>query len=718
MKNRYIAHRSDDGGEVQLLTEHLEGVAARAREFASAFDAGDLAYACGSVHDIGKYSDEFQRRINGANISVDHSTAGAQLICGLETGYFGKLVAYCVMGHHSGLPDGGSKDTDVPGQPTLYGRLGKRLPSYDAYKSECTIPPLVPPGFQPDGDNGGFQVAFLIRMLFSSLVDADWLDTESFMRAGAVKRGGFCGLDVLKQRLDERLSGFQDPNNELNAKRTEILNDCLRAAQSERGLFTLTAPTGSGKTLSSVAFAINHALANRQQRVIYVVPYNTIIEQNAKVFEDIFGAENVLQHHSGISYDAREDAPESDYRKLLATENWDAPIIVTSSVRFFESLFRNKPSDCRKLHNIANSVVVFDEAQMIPLAHLLPCVAVIKELVTHYKCSAVLATATQSSLDEYFRPTALREIAQNPQDLYEFFRRVTFEVMAKPLSPEELIGQLESHRQVLCVVNTRKRAQELAGTLSGDVFHLSTTMHPLHRSQILNEVRQRLKSGEPCRVISTSVIEAGVDIDFPVAYREKAGLDSIVQAAGRCNREGRRKKEESVVKVFAMEDASSGYIDRNIAAYEHVARNHQDIASLDAIREYFERLRHIIGEEGLDKKSVIQEFNRGLGSASFPFKAVSQVFHLLEDDTRSLIISDGDEAEALICRLRFGERTRGLFRAAQRYSVSLYESDLKRLRELGLIEIIDEEVIVLAKQYYDERYGVPLAPRGGMGLHA
>ncbi|MDR1184130.1 MAG: CRISPR-associated helicase Cas3' [Coriobacteriales bacterium] len=714
MKNHYLAHRSADGTEVQLLTEHLEGVAVRAREFASAFDAGDLAYACGSVHDIGKYSDEFQRRINGANISVDHSTAGAQLVCSLDTGYLGTLVAYCVMGHHAGLPDGGSEN--MPGQPTLYSRLEKSLPSYDAYKSECTIPPLTPPGFQPEDDNGGFQIAFLIRMLFSSLVDADWLDTEFFMQAGSVKRGGFCDLDELKQRLDEKLSKFQNPNNELNAKRTAILNDCLRTAQNERGLFTLTAPTGSGKTLSSVAFAINHALANRQQRVIYVVPYNTIIEQNAKVFEDIFGAENVLQHHNGISYDVSENASESDYRKLLATENWDAPIIVTSSVRFFESLFRNKPSDCRKLHNIANSVVVFDEAQMIPLAHLLPCVAVIKELVAHYNCSAVLATATQSSLDEYFAPTVLQEITKNPQDLYEYFRRVIFEVRAQPLSLDGLIEQLESHEQVLCIVNTRKRAQELVEALSGDVFHLSTTMYPLHRSRILNEIQQRLKSGVPCRVVSTSVIEAGVDIDFPAAYREKAGLDSIVQAAGRCNREGRRKKEESVVRIFAMEDALLGYIDWNIAAYEHAARTYQDIASLDAIREYFERLRYIIGEEGLDKNSVIQEFNTGLGSASFPFKTISQMFHLIEDNTRSLIVSDGDEAEALICRLRFGERTRGLFRAVQRYSVSLYENDWRKLHEMGVIEVIDEEVMVLAKQYYDVRYGVPLAPKGGIGL--
>ncbi|MDR1183288.1 MAG: CRISPR-associated helicase Cas3' [Coriobacteriales bacterium] len=715
-KDIYLAHRSEDGASIQLLIEHLKGVAARARGFASAFGAGDLAYACGSVHDIGKYSDEFQRRINGANISVDHSTAGAQLICSSDTGYLGKLVAYCIMGHHAGLPDGGSESTDVSDQPTLYGRLRKHLPDYNAYQSECSIPSLTLPDFQPDDENGGFQVAFLIRMLFSALVDADWLDTEAFMQDGVVERGGFCSLGTLKQRLDEKLSVYQNPNNEFNAKRTEILNDCLRAAQSGRGLFTLTAPTGSGKTLSSVAFAINHALTNGQQRVIYVVPYNTIIEQNAKVFEDIFGAENVLQHHSGVSYDVSESASESDYRKLLATENWDAPIIVTSNVRFFESLFRNKPSDCRKLHNIANSVLVFDEAQMIPLDHLLPCVAVIRELTERYNCSAVLATATQSSLDEYFAPSVLREITKNPQDLYEFFRRVTFEVMAEPLSLDELAEQLESHRQVLCIVNARKRAQELAGALSGDVFHLSTTMHPLHRSRILNEIRRRLKSGEPCRVISTSVIEAGVDIDFPATYREKAGLDSIIQAAGRCNREGRRKKEESVVKVFSIAEASFGHIKQNVAAYEHAARNCQDIASLDAIREYFEQLRYIIGKEGLDRESVVQEFNRGLWSASFPFKTVSQTFHLIEDNTCSLIVSDGDEAEALICRLRFGERTRGLFRAVQQYSVSLYENDFKRLRELGLVEDIDEEVKVLGKQYYDERYGVPLAPKGGIGF--
>jgi CRISPR-associated endonuclease/helicase Cas3 len=717
MNERYIAHRRDDGN-VQSIYDHLNGTAKLAKGFADAFGAGEFAYTIAFSHDLGKYSNEFQRRISGENISVDHSTAGGKHLKKLNDNFLGRMAAYCIFGHHGGLPDGGSS-VDTDSEPSLSGRLIREVPDYSAFSRQLDIPPLVPPNFRPDSDGSqGFSLAFLTRMVFSALVDADWLDTEEFMSNGTktALRGGFDEIETLHGKLMEHLKGFQNPTAAINIRRTELLRDCMKAAENPSGLFTLTAPTGSGKTLSSIAFALAHARRYGKERIIYVIPYNTIIEQNAKVFEGIFGEENVLQHHSGIQY--KNDENDPDYPRLLATGNWDAPIIVTSSVRFFESLYANKPSACRKLHNIANSVIVFDEAQMIPLPYLIPCVNAIKELVSNYGCTAVLATATQSSLDEYFAPLVPTEITQNPRELYEFFRRVTFEVISAPLSDEEIAAKIAASDQVLCVVNTRKRAQTIADMLGEgeDIFHLSTTMYPAHRSRVLDEIRRRLKEGECCKAVSTSMIEAGVDVDFPVVYREKAGLDSVIQAAGRCNREGENETESSMVYIFTAGEDVPTYINQNIAAYEHAVRNHDDVGSLDAIRTYFEQLRYIIGSDGLDKNSAIQQFNEGARSFLFPFKDVAKHFRLIDDNTRAVIISVEEEAKNLAAKLRGGERSRELFQAVQKYSVSLYENDLKKLDELGAVERIDEEILVLHSQYYDKRYGVTLAPEGGQGI--
>jgi CRISPR-associated endonuclease/helicase Cas3 len=454
------------------------------------------------------------------------------------------------------------------------------------------------------------------------LVDADWLDTEAFMKDGEVVRGDFATTDTLWKRLQNHLLGLQetalktDVNPQINLKRKALLNNCIQAADEPRDLFTLTAPTGSGKTLSSAAFALKHAVKKGLRRVIYVVPYNTIIEQNATVFEDIFGQENVLQHHSGVQYDSDENSPEHEkvYRKLLATENWDAPFIVTSSVRFFESLYGNKPSVCRKLHNIANSVIILDEAQMVPLPHLIPCVRALEELVLHYNCTVVLATATQANLNGFFERLEPKEIVEDPPGMYEFFRRVTFETLPNALNDEDLVKRLQSHKQVLCVVNTRKRAQMLIESLGNDAFHLSTTMVPAHRTHVLSTIRKRLNDGDSCRVVSTSMIEAGVDVDFPIAYREQAGLDSIIQTAGRCNRKGKEKISSSKVYIFSTEDGVQRHIAQNTAAFAHIERNYEDIASLGAIQAYFEQIHEIVGREAWDRDSVVKSYDKGARS--------------------------------------------------------------------------------------------------------
>lgn len=703
----YIAHFDKDSGREQTIDEHLKGVAQLAESYAKCFGAGEFTGQVALFHDIGKYSETFQRRIRGEEIQVDHSSAGAKYLYDQNKSALGLIAAYCIAGHHGGLPDGGSKSQ--PQQGELYGRLKKEQEDFSSFQADfdaesgrLPIPTVAL--------KSGFQTAFFTRMVYSCLVDADWLDTERFI-SGKKPRGDFLSIKALWEKYKVKLAEFEKPKREIDILRTEILNNCLDAAHSDSGLYTLTAPTGSGKTIASMAFALKHAVMKTKCRIIFVVPYNTIIEQNAAVFEDKLGKENVLQHHSGITYPNDESDP--DYKKLLATENWDAPIIVTSSVRFFESLYANKPSECRKLHNIANSVLVFDEAQMIPLPYLLPCVEAIKELVVNYNCTAVLATATQSSLDECFKPIVPKEIVARPKEMYGFFRRVSYDTSLGKVTDDELIEKLSSHDQVLCIVNTRKRAQALAERIHG-ALHLSTTMYPLHRVRVLADIRNRLINQEPCVVISTSLIEAGVDVDFPTVYREKAGLDSIIQSAGRCNRENKRRREESVVYIFESEDKPHGSIAQNISAYEYAAYNARDISSLEAIKLYCEQLRYIIGREGLDRKSAVKAFDIGAKDGfSLPFESVAKSFRLIEEDTKNVYVLI--EAPELAKRLRDGEHSRELFRELQEYGVSLNKNDFQNLE--FQFEHIDEGISLLTiPQLYSRQYGISLTARGGVGL--
>jgi CRISPR-associated endonuclease/helicase Cas3 len=702
---KYIAHKTNE--QEQLLIDHLKGCSDLARSFACEFGADDIVSIIALFHDIGKYSYKFQKRIQGNNIQVDHSTAGGKLLYEKNKNFMGLIAAYCIFGHHGGLPNGGSKSQPSAGE--LYARLEKETEDYSDYIND--LAGIDPNLNKPCIDiNNGFQAAFFTRMIYSCLVDADWIDTEKFM-VGKQPRGQCVEIADLWQKFKLSIEKYQSPECHLNVLRNELLHNCLDAANRKTGLFTLTAPTGSGKTISSMAFALKHAVLSGKRRIIYVVPYNTIIEQNAEVFEKILGTENILQHHSGITYDNDENSPE--YKKLLATENWDSPIIVTSSVRFFENLFSNRPSDCRKLHNITRSVIVFDEAQMIPLPYLVPCVETIKELVHNYQCTAVLATATQSSLESYFQPIITTEIVRRPQYMYESFRRVTIDCLDGVLLSEQLVEIIKNHHQALCIVNTRRMAQELVSKIDGSI-HLSTTMYPLHRRRVLKMIREKLHTGEKCIVISTSIIEAGVDIDFPVVYREKAGLDSVIQAAGRCNREFKMNKDNSVVYVFETNGKQNSTIAQNICAYNHVEREFEDISSLEAIDEYFKQLRYIVGNNALDRKSVVQLFNDGINNAfSMPFDDVSKLFCMIEENTKTIyVLSD---APQLADRLRKNERNRQLFRELQKYSVSLYSSDYKLLKYQ--FEILDDEISLLENsELYSEIMGVRLSENGGYGV--
>ncbi len=712
MNAEYLAHIAEDGRK-QTVSEHLRNTADFCAHFAEAFKADEQGRLIGLAHDVGKCSVEFQNRLNGGSI-VDHATAGAFECAKLDALW----AACCVAGHHGGLVDAGNLNNDTPDDPTLFGRIRKaiqkRIPEYE-------MPFTLPSTAAPEGfGQNGLTDSFLIRMLFSCLVDADYLDTERFMANGAVERSLGDSIPVLLDMLNRYIKPWWEPANDLNRKRCEILRSCISGGKQEKGLYTLTVPTGGGKTIASMAFALNHAAEHGMDRVIYVIPYTSIIEQTAAVFRGVFGDENVVEHHSNALLEVPEYGDTKQYRQIRATENWDAPIIVTTAVQFFESLYANRPSKCRKLHSIANSVIIFDEAQMLPTEHLRPCVAAIASLVSCFHATAVLCTATQPALNDLFAQYAPgyqpAELCPGTSELFSAFRRVTFENIGA-VDTDALTQRLAELPQVLCIVNSRKSAQDVFQMLPAEgSYHLSTLMYPAHRRAVLAEIRTRLRNGLLCRVISTSLIEAGVDVDFPAVYREMAGLDSILQAAGRCNREGKRTPEESIVTIFDGLSKTPQLLQVNIGATRETLRNGADPGAPDTIMQYFQSYRALAGN-GLDKAGVISAFENGVQGRMLPFRTVAERFHLIDDATKTVYIPQGEGVE-LVQRLRAGERSRALFRKLGQYGVNVYEKHYQALLSRGALKELDENSAVLSDlSLYVQTMGLILCDTENTGYY-
>ena len=699
----YLAHISPDGRE-QTVEAHLQGTAQLCGGFAAAFGERGRGELLGLAHDIGKSSEAFQKRLHGGP-KVDHATAGAVECAKIRE----NAMALCVVGHHGGMPDFGNSRTDSPGTPTGAGRIKKGLlpggiPAFHWHG------PLPNPGKAPNLDS--YAAAMWTRMLYSCLVDADYLDTERFMDATSSKRDGYDSLPVLLERLNAYIRPWFPGNTELNRNRCAILSECLEKAASPRGIYSLTVPTGGGKTVSSLAFALQHAVNQGLSRVIYVIPYTSIIEQNAAVFRDILGENNVVEHHSGVSLDEEGETDEKNQFQRLAAENWDAPVIVTTAVQFFESLYSNRPSQCRKLHNIANSVVIFDEAQMIPTCHLLPCVGAIASLVSRFRSTVLLCTATQPVLGDLFRrfcpEQKITELCTNVSERFRDFRRVTYRD-GGTLSDEALAENLREQNQALCIVNTRKAAQALYALLPEEGrYHLSTLMYPAHRKQVLCTVRERLRQGLPCRVVSTSLIEAGVDVDFPMVWRETAGLDSIAQAAGRCNREGKRDPEFSIVTYFQSEHAVPVLQGIPIQAAREALRKDGDPAKPETMQHYFTALRSLIGEN-MDKSAVIKTTTENI----LPMETVAKNFHLIDKETFTVYIPLG-EGEAVCRPLLSGQPSRVDYRRAGQYSVGIYDRDFQSLYSAGDIRLLSENSAVLVNlKLYDSEVGLSTKAEAG-----
>lgn len=717
MRLSYYAHVRETGTggkEFQTVAQHLSGTAELCRAFAAAFGAEKDGELAGLTHDVGKCTEEFQNRLLNDGPVVDHATAGA-MACAMQGN---RYVAACVAGHHSGLQDFGNMRTARRDDGTFYGRLLKGRE--EGCLEHCGESGVALPMAAISAAQGlnTLQASFWTRMLYSCLVDADFLDTERFIN-GERDRGGCDDMAALLARLRAYIEPWQTPTTGLNRLRCEILNTCMEAGRKPKGVYTLTVPTGGGKTVASLAFALRHAVEYGMQRVIYVIPYTSIIDQNAQVFRDILGSGNVLEHHSGVQFDLSDGAAAEDVRKALATENWDMPVVVTTAVQFFESLYAARSSRCRKLHNLANSVIIFDEAQMLPLPHLRPCVAAIASLAEQFHSTVVLCTATQPSLDDLLRTYApscpVTELCPQTALLYDRFCRVTFR-QAGTLTDEALAEQLSEQRQVLCIVNSRKAAQKLFALLPPEgSYHLSTLMIPAQRQALLGEIRERLRQGKLCRVVSTSLIEAGVDVDFPAVYRELAGLDSVMQAAGRCNREGKRSAEDSIVTIFERTELPPLLFRAAIGAAREALGEGRDPAAPETMARYFRSLRSLTGD-ALDKQGVIKAFTQGIEGCEFPFRTVAEKFRLIDQNTYTIYIPYGEGA-ALLQRLQDGECSRELYRKLGRYAVSVYDKHFQALYHTGAlltVPALDSDSAILTDMgLYNELMGLSLEADSG-----
>jgi len=715
---QFYAHSTDnpDKSDWQPLEEHLQGVAELAEEFASVFGAGEWGRLAGLWHDSGKATAAFQRRLEGHSERVDHSTFGARLARG-HAGQLGLLLSYVIAGHHGGLPDGGAQEKE------LHHRLKHHnLPLDPTLLAEADVrAELLPPFKKLSEKRAGFSLAFFTRMIFSCLVDADFLDTEAFCSPdkNADRPKNDSGqIPLLKDKLDKHLSDLAERAlpSPVNLLRRQILAQCRTKAVSSPQIFSLTVPTGGGKTLSSLAFALDHAVAHGQRRVIYAIPFTSIIEQNAKVFQDILGREQVLEHH--CNYKESDEPEEFAYnrRRGFVAENWDASVVVTTNVQFFESLFSNKPSRCRKLHNIASSVIILDEAQAIPTEYLEPCLAALRELVENYGCTVVLCTATQPALDDCSNLRhslqQINEIIDQPQQLYEGLRRTQVQFVGK-LSNEELAARLAMENQVLCIVSTKSQARELFEMLpeSEGNFHLSTNMYPEHRRSVLDEIRDRLKQEKKCRVVSTSLVEAGVDLDFPVVYRAMAGLDSIAQAAGRCNREGKMNELGELGQVYVYEPEKPmrmPWVKRCATRASEALRSLPDAdpIGLEVMRRFFELLYDV---QELDKKEILSRFpDRNEIQASrdfyFPFRSVAEDFHFIENESVGVIIPLESKVEELVQQLRYTEFPGSILRKLQAYTIAVRTNEFTALNAAGALEMVSGLFPVLRnlKAYGDD----------------
>ncbi len=711
----HVKRNTDDSwAEPQSLDDHLRGVARLAERFASVFSSGEWGLAGGIGHDCGKGREEWQRYLKAKSGydeeaaletkkgKVDHSTPSAKISEEVLGKGIGRILAYCIAGHHAGLPDW------TGSQSSLSYRLAHATTDGIPIKYReflSSNKPISPPW---KFDSKSLDMSLWIRMLFSCLVDADFLDTEAYMEERKTQlRNHYLSISELLERFDTHMRRMTKavldglPSVVMRARQT-VLADCRRAATLSPGFFSLTVPTGGGKTLSSMAFALEHAARYNKDRIIYVIPYTSIIEQNANVFRKVFGDPQVVEHHSNL------DDNDSTPMARLAAENWDAPLIVTTSVQFFESLFAAKTSRCRKLHNIANSVVVLDEAQLLPTEFLEPIMSAMKLLADHYKTSFVICTATQPLLEKQegfprfpgLPHGSIREIVNDVPSLYRDLKRVEVlppDDFRKPKTWEEVAAELKEEDCVLCVVSDRKSCREIYALMPEDTYHLSALMCAQHRSDCIAEIKLRLKENGPVRVVSTQLVEAGVDFSFPTVYRAMAGLDSIAQAAGRCNREGELASQGRLGKVVIFvppRKSPAGILKKATdTASIMLEGGLKDPIHSSAFAPYFSELYWKVNS--LDSKRIMELLRPDATDLGIQFRAAAEAFQIIDEKDQKAIIVPYGEGEKLIAELKAIGPDRWILRKLQRYTVNIYSNQFRMLQDRGSIEEVSPGIFAL-----------------------
>lgn len=709
-----ISHYKDQYTAPQSNEAHQQGVASLASSFADSFGMGELGRILGLLHDKGKEQADFQtyiKKVSGMCPSLivhnhpNHAYVGALIAKKLYSSFY-PLLANPIMGHHAGLYD----------YPEHNDILKREIPA-DVDDSPLGLP-LAQPLFMNNPQ--AYEFNHIVRMLFSCLVDADYLDTEHYMNPKeSALRGNKLSLHDLGPKLDSYLAELHAGSipSPVNDIRDKVQQACREASAGSPGFYSLTVPTGGGKTLSSLVWAVKHAIKHGKQRIVIAIPYTSIIVQTAQVLRNIFGEENVLEHHSNVNIEQTASNQETSLaQKLkLATENWDYPIVVTTNVQLFESMYSNKPSRCRKLHNLCNSVLILDEVQTLPADFLQPIVNGLKTYQRQFGMSVLLTTASQPVLEgTHVNPNNPRvklegiekitEIIPENYRLYDSLRRVELHMEKGKVSPEELAKELSKHPRVLCIVNTRKIAQEIYSHLPKDglTIHLSRMMCPKHISNSIQQVKDALKD-DNCpviRVIATQLIEAGVDIDFPVVYRQEAGLDSVLQAAGRCNREG--KLAHANTYVFSLgQPLPPGHITQTNNARKNMLSQSYDWFSPEAMKAYFIQLYSRVNTyDKIDVKMLLENPREPM------FSTAAQKFQLIDDNGISVIVNWEDSMELVEALKEYGPSYRRMKQLGQ-YTVSLYERDFNSLKQGGLVdEPIEGIYVIPGREQYDEKVGL------------
>jgi CRISPR-associated endonuclease/helicase Cas3 len=724
----FIAHikkSKESNFEFQTQEEHLYGTAELATQFASKFNNSEWGKLLGLWHDIGKYSKEFQDyiKVNSGyeeddqkKPKTDHTSAGAIFAKEILPQMW-PPVSYCIAGHHAGL-------LNFHPELGISGDLRNRLTKQEFYdKVKNVIPEKmkqigtlnIPTGktLPPE------QMHLWIRMLFSCLVDADCLDTERFMNPESfVKRGNYKNTGELKVLFENHMVTLtrNAPVTDVNRIRNNVLKQCIQSGEKEPGFFSITVPTGGGKTLSSMAWALEHAVKYNKGRIVFAIPYTSIITQTVQVYRDIFGEINVIEHHSNI-----DEEVDSQERKL-ATENWDAPIIVTTNVQLFESLFANKTSRCRKLHNLVNSIIILDEAQMLPSEFLKPILSALKGLVENFGVSVLFSTATQPALTgtigsgqnafKDIETDNVREIVLDYLQLAKDLKRVQVQMPINTNQPTELIEiaeELQKFEQALCIVNTRKDCRELYNQMPEGTIHLSRMMCSTHIMDTIAKIKHRLTNGEPIRVISTQLIEAGVDVDFPVVYRALAGLDSVAQSAGRCNREGKLNKDGKLglTKVFCTSKGTPpGLMRKGADTLKELLYLHKEKDFLDPtmFQQYFSQFHSKVAD--FDKPNIKSLLWQDASQMKFQFATAARDFRLIDDKGAQNILVEYKAGADLIRLLKSKGPETWLMRKLQRYSVSVNTHDFEEIRKAGLIEQVHGCWIQANESLYNSKSGL------------